>query len=315
MRRLARRSLVGLAGAVTLLAGAQETPPSVITQQRGGIYIPPPEQVDPVYIPNGPNAGPAKSDLGPPLTLQLTVDAPLRHGSTAALGSGVQGSTSASASVQAQLRWMPLRPSWWFAQVAFYKYLRPEWQQPWHPDFTYSFGYDDPRPGNWGLFYANYTGTRLQPNEAAGEHRFNFPEGQWTIARRFALPKSLEPTLLVGDGDSALCSAEGHLMPRFERVEGGPPGHDKVSLSLGCRYMRPHGWYFDTSVFVYPRGGQQQPWDPDFTYGFGYADWRPGQLAIRYNNYSGNRFPGRERAPGEGRFDSGSISVTWTVPW
>jgi hypothetical protein len=36
---------------------------------------------------------------------------------------------------------------------------------------------------------------------------------------------------------------------------------------------------------------------------------------VRYNNYSGNRFPGRERAPGEGTFRSGSVSVWWMVPW
>jgi hypothetical protein len=104
-------------------------------------------------------------------------------------------------------------------------------------------------------------------------------------------------------------------MPRFVRFEGVATGRDKTALSLACRYTRPQGWYAEAAVFAYPQHGQQQPWDPDFTYGFGYADWRPGTLSVKYNNYSGNRFPGRTRGTGEGTFRSGSISVSWSVPW
>jgi hypothetical protein len=208
-----------------------------------------------------------------------------------------------------------VRRSWWFAQLTFHRYLRADRQQPWHPDFSYAFGYDDWHPGTWSLFYANYTGTRFAPRPDAGEHRFNFPEGQWTLAYRFALPTPLEPALLVGDGDQANCSAEAHLMPRFARFEGGAVGKHKKSLSVGCRYTRAEGWYAKAAVFSYPQGSDQQPWDPDFTYGFGYADWRPGSFSVKYNNYSGNRFPGRARAPGEGTFRSGSVSLSWSTPW
>jgi hypothetical protein len=194
------------------------------------------------------------------------------------------------------------------------RYLRDDRQQPWHPDFSYACGYDDRHPGTWSLFYANYTGTRLHPDGAAGEHRFNFPEGQWTLAYRYALPAALEPTLLVGDDDRADCSANVHLLPRFARLEGGS-GKRKTSLSLGCRYTRPEGWYLEAAVFAYPQRGQQQPWDPDYTYGFGYADAGPGTLTVKYNNYSGNRFPGRERGPGEGSFRSGSVSISWSTQW
>ncbi|WP_460890807.1 hypothetical protein, partial [Ramlibacter alkalitolerans] len=247
------------------------------------------------------------------LTLRLALDVPLRRGGKAGAGRGVQGSTTASSpTLQAQVRWQPLRDTWWFAQLTAYRYLRGDRQQPWHPDFSYAFGYDDWHPGSWSLFYANYTGTRWHPDAAAGEHRFNFPEGQWTLARRFALPARLEPALLVGDGDQANCSAGAHLMPRFARNEGGV-GRRKKSVSLGCRYTRPQGWYAEAVVFAYPQGGQQQPWDPDFTYGFGYTGQRG--LSVQYNNYSGNRFPGRARAPGEGRLRSGSLSVSWSTPW
>lgn len=291
-------------------AAAQDPPPPVMLEQHGGTYVEPPP-VDPLYLPAGPDQPATEPER---LTLRLSFDAPLRHGAAASLGRGVQGSTAASPSLQAALRWTPLPDRAWFAEVILYKYLRPEWQQPWHPDFSYSFGYRDARPGTWSLFYANYTGTRFDPDGARGEHRFNFPEGQWTLARRFGLPAAWEPWLLVGDGDSAVCSGGFHLVPRYEDVASGGERSFKKSLSLGCRYTRPSGWFAELAVFAYPQAGQEQPWDPDYTYALGRGSG-PGTLSIGYGNYSGNRFPGRARGAGEGAFRSGSLSLSWNIAW
>ena len=309
-----RRALWMLAaGAAPACALAQDPPPEVSRQQRGGTYVEPPARVDPAYTPAGPNAR-AAAEPGPPhLRLQLALDVPLRGGGSASLGRGTQGSTAASPTLQAQLRWHPLPGEYWFVQATFYRYLRGDRQQPWHPDFTYAFGYDDWHPGTWSLFYANYTGTRFSPD--AGEGRFNVPQGQWTLAYRFALPPPLQPWLLVGDGDAASCHANLHLMPRYVDLRSGATRTGKASAALGCRYQRPDGWYAEAAVFAYPDGAQQQPWDPDFTYGFGHADWRPGKVAIRYSNYSGNRFPGRARGAGEGTPRSGSVTVSWSTEW
>lgn len=307
-----------IAIAAALCAGAvaaQDPPPDVFTQQHGGRYVEPPAHVDAAYTPAGPDGRPTQPELRTPLELQLALDLPLRGGGTANLGSGTQGSTAASPTVQALVRWHPVADAWWFAQAVFYGYLLPDRQQAWHPDFSYSFGYDDWHPDTWHLVYANYTGTRFHPDSARGEGLFNFPEGQWTAGRKFALPRPMEQVFLAGDGDRAICSANGHLMPRYEDFASGTTKSGKVSASLGCRYERPGGWYAQLQVYAYPDRSQQQPWDPDFTYGFGYDDWRPGSISVRYGNYSGNRFPGRERAPGEGTFRSGSVTVSWRAQW
>ncbi|HEX7892162.1 MAG TPA: hypothetical protein VF522_22625 [Ramlibacter sp.] len=287
--------------------------PAVGTEQRGGTYIEPPAQVDPVYTSAGPVAAdePARQ---PHLTLQLAADFPLRGGGTNAPGRGTQGSTAASPTLQASLRWVPRHDAFWFGQLTLLRYLHRDRQQPWHPDFTYSFGYEDFRPGTWSLVYANYTGTRLSPDRAAGERRLNFAQGQWTLSRRFALPETLQPVFLVGDGDQALCTAGLHVMPRYVEFDGGGQRSGKTSASLGCRYTRPEGWFAHLALQAWRRS-QQQPWDPDFTYGFGYEHPGPGRFTVRYNNYSGNRFPGRGRGTGEGSFRSGSITISWTGEW
>ncbi|HSV82797.1 MAG TPA: hypothetical protein VLK85_26670 [Ramlibacter sp.] len=308
MRPLLSLVVACLAGSVAAQA------PSVTTRQRGGTFHEPPAQVDPVYLPLGPDT--PHPDLAQrPLTVQLALDLPLRGGGRGQ-GSGTQGSTAASPTLQAMLRWRPIQGSHWFGQLVFYRYLNGDRQQPWHPDFSYAFGYEHWRPGSWGLVYANYTGTRLHPDRAAGEGFSHFPQGQWTLNRKFGVPTALEPWLLVGDGDSALCVGNLHLMPRYTRQAGGAPGHWKRSLSLGCRYTRPQGWYADLALFAWPERSQQQPWDPDYTYGFGHeSQWGGGTLTLRYSNYSGNRFPGRARGVGEGTFRSGSVTLSWGTEW
>lgn len=297
------------------LAGAlaQDPPPNVSTQQRGGTFIEPPAQVDAVYtpVPITPG-GKLRDGLG--LTLELALDLPLRSGGSASSGRGTQGSTAVSPTLQARVRWMPVDDAFWFVQATFYRYLRGDRRQPWHPDFSYAFGWDDWRPHTWSFFYANDTGTRFSPD--ANEGRFNFPQGQYTLRYNYLLPPSLAGLALVGDGDQAACHAALNVTPRYVDVRDGSLRPFRPSLSTGCRYTRPEGWYAEAAAFVYPDGSKQQPWDPDFTYGFGWEDPAPpGGLSVRYNNYSGNRFPGRTRGPGEGSFRSGSITVGWRYTW
>jgi hypothetical protein len=283
--------------------------------QRGGTFHEPPGYVDPAYLP--PARSPAALDEpardGSPLALRLVLDWPLRHGG--AVGFGPQGPHAASPTLQADLRWQPRSDSPWFARVVFYRYLHAGEQQPWNPDYSYSFGYDDWRPGTWSVTYSNYTGTRLHPDPALGQGRLNFPEGTWSVTRRFALPEAWRPALLVGDGDDAACRAAFDWTPRFADVASSTLRRNRTAISAGCRYTRPEGWFAEFNAYAYPQSGKQQPWDPDYTYVFGYSGWRDGSLSIQYGNYSGNRWPGRTRGAGEGTPRSGSVTVAWRIDW
>lgn len=296
-------------------AMAQDPPPDVMTRQHGGAYVTPPSDVNSAYVPEGPDGFPRGQGTGSPLHLELSLDVPLRGRNAGILGAGSQGARPASPTVQALLRWTPLPGQPWFAQAVFYGYLQGDRQQPWNPDYSYAFGYDDGRPDTWHLVYGNYTGTRWRPHPEQGEGRFNVPEGQWTVGRRFPLPRFLQPWLLVGDGDLSTCNADLHFTPRYEDFASAGRRSGKTSVSLGCLYVRPSGWFGQLELFAYPQGSQQQPWDPDFTYGFGWRGTQAGTLSLRYSNYSGNRLPWRHTSGSEGRFDSGSISLSWSLPW
>jgi len=70
------------------------------------------------------------------------------------------------------------------------------------------------------------------------------------------------------------------------------------------------------SVFAYPNPEDQQAWMPDFTYEFGYTDWRPYTFYFTYASYNSNRYPWRVEklkeisSPLEGVLTSG-----WRYEW
>src|SRR6185312_9350371 len=75
-------------------------------------------------------------------------------------GAGGNGSrVSSSPTANLNLRYEPVQS--WFASLTVYKYLDERRRQPWNPDFTYSFGFDDYRPYTFGLFYSNYSNSRF----------------------------------------------------------------------------------------------------------------------------------------------------------
>ncbi len=313
----ARLAVVAAAVAALVIqdAWAQAPPPPL----RGGVFVEPPADVDPRFLTREPNASDPAADAAPAshgLSIRLSADWPLRTLETPrAAGAGVQGGPPVSPTIQFGLRWTPIPQSAWFVQGTFYRYLREERQQPWNPDFSYGFGYDDWRPDTFSFTYANYAGNRFNPDPSAGERRWNFANGQWSAAYKFALPMALRPWFVIREDDQVTCSTGVNLTPRYTDRRSLSIRNNKTSLAFGCRYTMTSNLFASITFLHYPRAGQQQPWDPDFTYSFGHFNWRPGTASLQYSNYSGNRLPWRDRAANQGSFRNGSISLSWSMQW
>lgn len=229
------------------------------------------------------------------------------------IGKGTQGAAATNDSLQLGVKYNPL--SYWFVSLNTLAYLHRDLQKPWDPDFSYVFGYDDWHPYTLSLTYANYGGNRIHPNTALGEHHTRFNQGAWTLGWKFPLPEPLQHLVTVGHGDAVNCSTALTWIPEYTDLASNSVKPNKETVSLGCKYSLTDAWYFNGNAVGYPHRQQQQPWDPDFTYGFGYFDWHPGSISVQYNNYSGNRFPGRLHAAGTGTFRNGAISVSWGQSW
>jgi hypothetical protein len=243
------------------------------------------------------------------LKLRLSFDLPLRSGKRNATGASTQGSPPVSPTMQAELRYQTA--DYWFAGMTFYRYVL-HGRAPWNPEFTYVFGYDDWHPNTFSLVYGNYSGNRIHP---ARGHPFSlFRQGNVSLGYKFAMPKALDPVFKMDPEHEINCSANANLTPRYMDLQTLTMQRYKRTLSMGCRYSTPGNLYANATFFHFPEGRQQQPWDPDFTYGFGYFDWRPGSVSVQYNNYSGNRLPWNNRR-GDGNFRRGSVSISWSTTW
>lgn len=202
--------------------------------------------------------------------------------------------------------------SYLFATVTGYQYINPGLQRPWNPDFTYAFGYNDWHPHTVSIVYANYGGNRFSPNRGRGEKHTHFDEGAVSVGYKFPFPEALESTFIPGDG-SIGCSVGFSLTPRYTDLATLSKKRWKRKLNAGFKYTIAGWWYVNATMFVYPWPEQKQPWDPDYTYGFGYFDWHPGTVTVAYNNYGANRFPWRSEE-GAG-FTDGSVSASWSWSW
>ncbi|GMV21488.1 MAG: hypothetical protein AMXMBFR57_14370 [Acidimicrobiia bacterium] len=228
-------------------------------------------------------------------------------------GSASQG-TQVSGGTRAQLTLRLAHRDTWFVRVTGYYYLDAASQRPWNPDFTYSFGYDNWRPGTVSLTYDNYGGNRIAPDTAGGEVVTRFDEGTISLGYKIPFPSALE-SLFPDDGERRWVSSVAvHVMPRFQQATRPDRGEWKRAASLGINLRFYRRLFVEGRAFVYPTDSQQQPWDPDFTYRFGWVDWRSRTLSVQYGNYSGHRWPGRS-SQGTGGFRNGSVTVYLTSTW
>lgn len=199
--------------------------------------------------------------------------------------------------------------SYWFANVTFRMPLRDI--NKYSADFRYSFGYDDWHPNTFSLVYGNYGDNRFFPTS---NNRRTYPEqGSWTGAYKFSLPKELEKYLLLQKGDALTCQVGYTWVPRYYSLADNDRKINKSILLGGCGYSFVQHWFFRFSAFYYPDSRQQQPWDSDYTYSFGYSGYTPGSFSIQYTNYSGTRYPWRSNA--NALFREGTISLIYYIPF
>ncbi|OKP30099.1 hypothetical protein BSQ40_06345 [Serratia fonticola] len=179
-------------------------------------------------------------------------------------------------------------------------------------DYVYSFGYDDWHPGTFSLVYGNY-GENNHFYPADGQRHTYFEQGAWTLAYKFSLPENVEKHLLINQDDSMTCQVGYTYVARYYSVKSSSLEQNKRSLLTSCGYTLKQHYFLRVSGFYYPQKEQQQPFDYDYTYSFGYvSSYQPGAITIQYSNYTGTRYPWRGNA--NSNFRQGSINLSWTLP-
>jgi hypothetical protein len=202
---------------------------------------------------------------------------------------------------------------YWFVNFSYFQFINREKILPWHPDFTYSFGYNDWHDYTFSLIYGNFGGNRFSPNTTTGEQITRFDQGTWSLGFKFPAPKFLRDVAEFDQTSLLQQQLNLNVIPQYFSTQTDQFQQWQTFLSLQTRYNIISHFFGLLTVFYYPSAAQQQPWNPDFTYGFGYADWHSYTFSVQYNNYSGNRFPWNKAAENTGNFLDGIFSVSFNI--
>lgn len=195
--------------------------------------------------------------------------------------------------------------SYWFANATFRVPISDA--SKYTTNFRYSFGYDDWHANTFSLVYSNYGDNYLFPS--GNKRRTYFEQGGVTFAYKFTLPKAIEPHLLINKNDSIVCQVGYTWVPRYYSLADNDLKSNKNIFLGGCGYTFKQYYFVRATAFWYPDKQQQQPWNGDFSYSFGYAGYKPGTFSLQYANYSGTRFNGNAK------FREGTVSLIWYLPF
>lgn len=188
---------------------------------------------------------------------------------------------------------------------------------PWISNYFYQLGWYDWRPNTFSYGYENYL-----PNswENMGESFLtNFRRGHLFL--RFNTLLSKESTNIgkpfFWDESSRLSIVPG---ARFHFEYQGNffnelGGYYKPIGELTLRYTIYKHIYIESTLFYYPIIEQRLIWEPDFTYGFGIANWRAFKLNLTYGNWIANRFPWSEQTMDFYGFANGEWYIGLTYSW
>lgn len=202
---------------------------------------------------------------------------------------------------------------YWFLNFSYFQFIGRKEVLPWHPDFTYSFGYNDWHMYTFSLIYGNYGGNRFAPDAAKGEQVTRFDQGTWSLGFKFPAPQFMRSLMEFHPTSNVQHLLNLNVIPSYYNVSTSRFEQWQTFLSLQTRYNIFDYFFGMLTLFYYPNAAQQQPWNPDFTYGFGYANWNSFTVSVQYNNYSGNRFPWNKPAESTGNFLDGIVSVSFNI--
>jgi hypothetical protein len=177
--------------------------------------------------------------------------------------------------------------------TTFYKDFNPVAAAPWISDFTYCFGRYNWRPNKFNYGYENYVNNKYSDNLQNLSEKFL--EGYYFVSYQNNMSRKLTRLIKLDSTTNVkftyFVRYAIHYIDENEVVHGTLL-NGKPTAGIAVRYTCFWNIYFESAVYFYVHPTlEKEPWDPDYTYGFGYFDWRSFRLSLIYGNWAVNRFP------------------------
>ncbi len=176
--------------------------------------------------------------------------------------------------------------------ATFYQDFNPKAAARWTSNYTYSIARYNWKPNRFNFGYENYINNRYSDN--IDDFTRKFLEGYYFVSYSNVLSQKFTEKIKFDNTTNFKYTlfTRYYIQYRDENeVEHGGLFNGKPTVGAGFRYTIFKNIYIESAAYFYFSKAQQQPWDPDYTYGFGYFDWRSFRCSLTYGNWAVNRFP------------------------
>ena len=177
----------------------------------------------------------------------------------------------------------------------------------WLSDMYYSLKWANWQPYKFSFGYENYADNRFK--EPFSKWKEKFFQGLLFVSYNANLPASTIDKIRIDNSTNFVFVPAIRYLPTY-RNQFDEILDNKIIMSLASRYTIGYNIYLEGGVHYYPIKNSKMPWDPDFTYGFGYFDYRPWKLSVTYGNWIANRFDFKKELPEYGFLD-GNFSINF----
>lgn len=199
----------------------------------------------------------------------------------------------------------------------FYKDFNPLAATRWISDYSYSIGRYNWRPKKFNYGYENYINNKYSDSYKTFSKKFM--EGYYFVSYSHNLSDSLTKKIRLDSTTNVKLIYFTRYSIRYRdenEVVHGSLFNGKPTMGAAIRATLFLNIYIESAVYFYFNPAvQKQPWDPDFTYGFGYFDWRSFRCSVTYGNWAVNRFPWNKSAYPRYGFLDGNFKIAFNYIW
>jgi hypothetical protein len=186
----------------------------------------------------------------------------------------------------------------------------------WTSDYSYTIGRYNWKPNKFNYGYENYLNNKYSDNLETTAKKFL--EGYYFVSYGNSISEKIRNAIAL-DGTTSIkftyfVRYSINYRNEFNVVHGGIVS-GKTTLGIAVRYTIYKNIYAETAVYYYTNPAKRQPWDPDYSYGFGYFDWRSFRLSLSYGNWAINRFPGSKTIYSDYGFKDGQFRIIANWIW
>jgi hypothetical protein len=204
----------------------------------------------------------------------------------------------------------------WSLNASFYKHLNPNVYQKWTADFFYSLKRFNWRPNTFSYGYENFANNRYTDDSQTLLDKMKL--GYFFLSYQHNFPKKFLQKIKWDETTNISFNYLVRFSPYYfdseQHILGGWD-NGKTSFGFSSRFTIVKNIFVEGAVYYYLDKRQQLPWDPDFTYGFGYFNWKAFKFSFTYGNWVINRFSGKNPYHPSYGFEDGDFTVMFNWAW